>query len=352
MRPRVIIADLDRLYILPLQQKFVKEFYDNIDLEIITDRQYFDELFVTPQTIDILIVAEQLYNPLLQKHNIKHLYILSESEDNEAVAGPSGSYIYKYTSIIDIFEIIKGSSAAILNAVVINKTAPKIITVYSASGGAGKTTMALGLSLNLASRYKRVLYVAVERLQASCHLFNCAAEIDYSDYYHSLQKTDGAVYEAIKPFIQSEKFDYVPLLNLSTVALDIAIERYNELLLTAKASNDYDYIIVDSDSTFDAHKANLIDLSDRLIVIYEQTKRSINKTNAFLRNIEGNQPDKYIFVCNKYQADNPIESAADLEYRCNFKTEQKLDFFVDYEIMNIESLAKAEAIHKIAYLIM
>ena len=55
-RPRVIIADEDSDYIIPLQLKFVKEFFNQIDLEIVTDRQYFLELFSKPQKAEILIL--------------------------------------------------------------------------------------------------------------------------------------------------------------------------------------------------------------------------------------------------------------------------------------------------------
>lgn len=37
-RPKVIIADEDANYIVPLQFKFVTDFFNKIDLEIITDR--------------------------------------------------------------------------------------------------------------------------------------------------------------------------------------------------------------------------------------------------------------------------------------------------------------------------
>lgn len=44
-RARVIVADTDINYIIPLQLKFAEEFFDAIDLEIISDRSYFEELF-------------------------------------------------------------------------------------------------------------------------------------------------------------------------------------------------------------------------------------------------------------------------------------------------------------------
>lgn len=39
-KPRIIIADADVNYILPLQLKFAEEFLDEIDLEIISDPSY------------------------------------------------------------------------------------------------------------------------------------------------------------------------------------------------------------------------------------------------------------------------------------------------------------------------
>ena len=42
-KPRIIIADTNEKYIIPLQQKFVEDFFEKIDLEIITDRAFFEE---------------------------------------------------------------------------------------------------------------------------------------------------------------------------------------------------------------------------------------------------------------------------------------------------------------------
>ena len=39
-KPRIIIADTNVNYILSLQLKFAKDFFEKIDLEIITDEEY------------------------------------------------------------------------------------------------------------------------------------------------------------------------------------------------------------------------------------------------------------------------------------------------------------------------
>lgn len=44
-RPRVIVADTDESYVIPLQKKFAELFADKIDLEIITDKDYLISYF-------------------------------------------------------------------------------------------------------------------------------------------------------------------------------------------------------------------------------------------------------------------------------------------------------------------
>ena len=73
-KPRIIIADTDISYIIPLQLKFVEDFFEKVELEIITDEQYYDTLFSTPQRADILIVSEELYSQAMQRHNISHIF--------------------------------------------------------------------------------------------------------------------------------------------------------------------------------------------------------------------------------------------------------------------------------------
>lgn len=77
-RPRIIIADTDVNYILSLQLKFVEEFFEKIDLEIITDRNYFENMFESPQRAEVLIVSEDLYDLSIQKHNIGNVFLMTE----------------------------------------------------------------------------------------------------------------------------------------------------------------------------------------------------------------------------------------------------------------------------------
>ena len=44
-KPLIIIADTDELYLQNLERKFLEEFDDQIELEIISDPVYFEQRF-------------------------------------------------------------------------------------------------------------------------------------------------------------------------------------------------------------------------------------------------------------------------------------------------------------------
>ena len=135
-KARVIVADTDINYIIPLQLKFAEEFFDAIDLEIISDRSYFEELFASPQKADILVVSEELYDTSLQRHNISNIFLMTEQYEENQTAELNVNRIFKYTSIKEIFNEIIGKSASELKIQKENQK-PKIVLVYSACGGTG-----------------------------------------------------------------------------------------------------------------------------------------------------------------------------------------------------------------------
>ena len=105
-KPRIIIADTDINYIIPLQLNFVEDFFEKVDLEIITEPEYFESLFSTPQKADILIVSDELYSQDMQRHNISHIFVMDEQYEEDQTADLNINHIFKYTSIKEIFNEI------------------------------------------------------------------------------------------------------------------------------------------------------------------------------------------------------------------------------------------------------
>lgn len=301
-KPRVIIADEDSNYIIPLQYKFVDEFFDKIDLEVISNREYFVELFSKPQNVDVLIVSEELYESSLRKHNICNIFVMSENQDEVQSGDLNVNKLFKYTSIKEIYIEVVGKSAEALSVAVTESKETQIVLVTSAAGGVGKTTVAMGVAASLAKSYKRVLYINASRLQCFDYWLNNRTTIVAPDVYMKLISPSEHIYNDLKHVIRNEMFSYLPAFRASLLSIGVDFSIYEKIAVSAKNSGDFDYIIIDAESTFDEEKNRLTNLADTVLVITEQTLSSVLHTNLWVTNTNGIMSDKYIFVCNKFDS--------------------------------------------------
>ncbi len=349
-KPRVIIADSDFGYIIPLQLKFAEQFHDKIDLEIICDPDYFAQLFTTPQKADILVVSEDLYDTTIRKHSIAHIFLMTEQQEEGRTTELDLDYIFKYTSIMGIYSAIIGKSLDVLPKGEVTKE-PQIVMVYSACGGVGKTTIALGISSCLARNYKKVLYLNAGRLQSFQRLLDNQSPISASDVYAKLANPSGNIYSDIQHVIRSEKFSYLPPFRASLMSLGLKYSVFERIALAAKESKDYDFVVVDADTTFDEDNASLMNVADKVVVVTEQHSASVYATNNLVANINGVNGEKFFFICNKFDKDdsNALISPSD---PLKFTVSDYVDQFLHYDQMKCDELAQDSGIQRTAVLVM
>lgn len=349
-KPRIIIADTDVNYIIPLQLKFVEDFFEMVDVEIITTEEYFETLFSTPQRADILIVSEDLYSQAMQRHNISHIFVMNEQYEEDQTADLNVNHIFKYTSIKEIFNEITGKSADVLKIKTGTKQETQVVLFYSASGGAGKTTAAIGVSASLTKNYKKVLYINAARLQVFQHMLENYSAITAADVYAKLAVADEDIYSSIKHVIRKELFSYIPPFKAALMSLGLKYSVFEKIILSAKRSGEYDFIIVDADVTFDEDKASLLNLSDKVVIITNQSLVSVLATNILVTNINGASADKYIFICNDFnkEEDNALISP---NVTLKFSVSDYIDHFNHYANMKPDDLSKESSIQKTAFLI-
>ena len=349
-KPRIIIADTDAGYIVPLQLKFVEDFFESVDIEIITEVSYFETLFSTPQKADILIVSEDLYSQAMQRHNIAHIFVMNEQYEEDQTADLNVNHIFKYTSIKEIFNEITGKSADVLKIQKGGKNETQVVLFYSASGGTGKTTAAIGISASLTKNYKRVLYINAARLQVFQHMLDNHSAISAADVYAKLTAADDGIYSEIKHVIRKELFSYLPPFKAALMSLGLDYSVFAKIIASAKKSGEYDFIVVDADVTFDEDKAALLNIADKVVILTQQTLSSVLATNILVSNINGANSDKYIFICNNFDKDkdNALISPA---VALKFSISDYIDHFANYENMRPDALSKENSIQRTAFLI-
>lgn len=349
-KPRVIIADEDTGYIVPLQFKFVKDFFNKVDLEIVTNKEYFEELFSKPQSAEILIISDELYDSTLQRHNIAHIFVMMEHCEEGGTEDLNIDKLFKYTSIKEIFNEIVGKSAGALNIQGTEKKETQIVLVTSANGGAGKTTVAMGMSACLSKNYKRVLYINASRLQSFQYMLDNQTPLSSPDIYAKLANPSTEVYAEISHTIRKEIFSYLPAFKAALMSVGLKYSIYEKIILSAKKSGDFDFIVIDAESSFDEYKTRLLDMADKVIIVTEQSIHAVCAANALISNINGTDSDKYVFVCNKFEKESYNALIAP-EMVMRFTVSEYIEKFKTDGNIKCENLSQENGIRKVSYLV-
>ena len=349
-RAKIIIAEEDINYVVAFQAKFVDYFYDKVNLEIITDKDYYDMFFSTPQKVDVLIVSEDLYDSSLQRQNIEHLFVLAESNEGIEESNSFITRIYKYSSVKEILGTIVGDCTDVFQFESGVGDNAQIILVTSASGGSGKTTVSMGLAGSLAEKNK-VLYINTDKLHTFQYLLYNKDAILSNEIYSKLMNDNSNAYNIVKNTIRNEVFHYLPPFKASLLSLGIKSDIFEKIVQASKASKEYDYIIVDTDNVFDEMKAKLIDIADKVMIVTNQTKVSVNATNEFVKNINDFNLEKYKFVCNDYEVDRENDKLKS-KVKQKYIVDENIEHIENYDQLEIKDIVNLNCFQKAKYLVM
>ena len=297
---KIVLVDNDENYLDPLVLKFVQEYEDKVELEVITESQYMKDYFSTPKQIDILVINESLFNNDVKKHNIKNVFLLTEYNTEERYK------IYKYSSVNFVFNKITAVSN--INQLLIKENNTSVIMFYSPIGGIGNTTIALGVCKSLYQNYKKVLYINTETVQSFTCLLDKPNNFFISQELENLiREKSPEIINKIEFAIGNNGFDYLLPFKQSISSLGIGENSLNYLIQVIKNSKKYDYIVVDSSSEFTLDKCRLMNSSVKTIITIGQDLISVNKFKSLTNNMDCSDKSKFIFVLNKFNKNKKNE---------------------------------------------
>ncbi|MCF2681959.1 AAA family ATPase [Faecalicatena contorta] len=296
-RPIVILADTDYEYLLSLELKFIEIYGNRIELIIITEETFFAEYFAVQREADVLVISELLYQDALKKHEIQRIVVLSENTRSTESIG-NLIRVNKFSSVKNIMNEAVYSLHFTDDA---KEKKTKVVTVCSAIGGAGKTTISIGLCKCLAEHHKKVLFISTESVQSFAFFLKDKIYLD-ANVYRLLRDDSRNHYADLRPYVRNEGFSFVPPLMASLDSLQISCDMFAKLMDEAAESGDYDYIIVDTDSGLRPEIAEYIGKSDFVGIIVMQDPLSVEKTKFLLQNMDCSNPEKYTFICNQYES--------------------------------------------------
>ena len=134
------------------------------------------------------------------------------------------------------------------------------------------------------------------------------------------------------------------------MSLGVEYTTFEKIILSAKKSGDYDFIVVDADVSFDEKKASLLNIADKVFIITKQSLSSVLATNILVSNINGANTDKYIFLCNDFDKDKD-NALISPKVSLKFSVSDYIEHFNNYENMRPDDFSKENSIQKTAFLI-
>lgn len=341
---RIILAETEETVLAGLEYKFLYELRDTADLEIISDENYFREFFSTQQKADILVCGQNLYSKELKRHDIGKVFVLCEDTSSGRTAELDIERVNKYSNPKAVMDqILSGTSLGR------TKNDPIIVLTYSANGGAGKTTVAMGICAAMVKDFKRVLYINAERINTFQNKLHAATNIPNA-LINELSNPGKDIYQKMKHVIRKDGFDYLPPFSHAISSMGLPFSVYEKFAESAKESKDYDVIVIDTDSVFDEQKASLISKADRVVIIVNQTRASLFAANSLLSNLNCNDTTKYFFVCNAFSPDKK-NALLSTEEKPRFVVSENIAYIDEIESLELSQLAQRGDIQKTAYLL-
>jgi cellulose biosynthesis protein BcsQ len=242
------------------------------------------------------------------------LVILLQETPGEAGGGPADAGelagIYKYRPLHQLFgqmlELYRSRSNPGEPRPV--SGAASVYALYSASGGAGKTTVAVHLLRCLAEKGQRCLYWNMELFPGAA--FPQEADVELAArFVYGLRTNADWTDEALPKLLARAEpygFDYFPGFRKVKESLDLTRDDVASLILRIRAAGRYDVVVIDLESTFHERVVGALAACDIVLWLVTEDKESAAKTSRLLSEMKeglggaADHLEKCRFVLNKH----------------------------------------------------
>jgi len=174
----------------------------------------------------------------------------------------------------------------------------RLITVLSAKGGCGATTVAVNTAVALQKQHSQVALVDLAPLgHTSLHL-NLRPQFGFVDALHNLHRMDGALLEGF----MTEAPGGLRLLGGLTTPTTLDVETGDLVLLFDVLLDHYKYVIVDASNRLDKATHTVCDLSEMVLLVVQADVSSLWSAGR-VREFLGGDPNspRVQLVVNRYR---------------------------------------------------
>lgn len=319
----VAIVDKDEEYLERLTV-YIKtsEFQDKIDCKTFSSKKILEKYIASGKSegFDILLSPVDL-----MPGDLSAAKVVIELYEKQP-SGSEFSTVFKYQPVNNIVEQILNiymekyeTDGLFMGS---SEVDTRIVSVFSASGGSGKTIFSLNLANQLTLQGKNVFYINLESYSSVGAVFSNGDSFSKLLYY--LKKRDENLnlkLEQLKKFDSGLKMYYLEPLNSPRELAELEKEDLEKLMKALVDAGNYDFIVLDLDSVFSQLNNSILTSSHHIFWLLVDDLLSLNKNIVGIDTYNELSQDKLkgtsrvIPVVNKYRGSFNMELPQREEFR-------------------------------------
>lgn len=321
----VVIGDYDQKYVQKLASYLMNYKNHHFFIKAFTEIPHLENHLQNNPT-DILLLTEEFYLALEAVPRMAIL-LVDHVIDSSLKLLPT---INKYQSceklIQDMVTYYTGKSCKEL-AGSIGMGQVKLWGVYSPSGGSGKTTLAIALAQEFASRGEKTLFMSLEEVASYGRVFDLDGQTSISDLlYYAKKRSDNLLMklEGIQRVEQTTKLKFLPPPVFVEDMITYEDEDWVYLMEQLLRSTDFENIVVDFTSAMSIRNRWMIKMCKKVLVLTNLSYIQNVKVEAFLQAYQDHQNILLAANLTKPIVEEAITTLRDLPIRINFPFSQEL----------------------------
>jgi len=306
----LIVADSNKDYLDSLCDYLLSECSQTFEVISFSNSVYLEQYLAEQIRSGILLYEPAMLGFSLSENNLIHIRlsvtpILYKTKERQVFKYLSGPLLVQ--NILQQLSEAEIGNLPVLAAV---KKA-KVVAVYSPAGGVGKTTVAVGCSLQIAWEGQKVFYLNLEDLSSTGVFFKADSGGALADalYYLKEKKNPGLKIKALKAIDQQSKIHYFAPNGSDLDLGEEAAEPLRGLINLLKNSGDYDYVVIDLSSQLNTNNLAALEASDTILLVMtpepncqEKVKLFITELSRWSARQKSSLPERIYPLWNKWPA--------------------------------------------------
>lgn len=280
------------------------------DLKLFSTKEGLLQYLDSGPHCDILLISPHLLSDEIPEEKIRSVISLEDDQISSVETGLPAVFKYQplnqlFSEILSIYYDQHGK----MEDFQFKTSGTKVISVFSAAGGTGKTTLAVNLSKQLALQDNKVFYLNLELLHSTPLFFSSSEQRHSSQilyYVKANQEQLVSKIESLKKYDAYAQVNFFDFPVNGEEMMGITEEEAESLISGIMEAESPDYLIIDLDSLLHGRVIASLSRSDRICWVLGNDLQSFHKSSAFLENRNAllgeraNVLDKTTFILNKY----------------------------------------------------